>query len=128
VREWAIAGEMVGVTDPPRSYDELQDQLNTFRPDLCGGERASRTVKFVRNAPVPLAAKPPYSALFAGAAATMPKYQRDLLGIPTIPLTVVKPLVAGMLGSLGWVLGPTSPSMNAAQERAATYESTPDLA
>lgn len=125
VREWAIAGELVGVTDPPRSFDELQDQLKAFKPDLCGGERALRTAKFVRNAPVPLAAKPPYSALFAGATATMPKYQRDLLGLPTIPLTVVKPVVAGMLGSLGWVLGPTSPSMKAAHERAATFDSTP---
>jgi uncharacterized protein (DUF2236 family) len=127
VREWAIAGEMVGVTDPPRSFDELQDQLLAFKPDLCGGERALRTVKFVRNAPVPLAAKPPYSALFAGAAATMPKYQRELLGLPTIPLTAVKPVVAGMLGSLGWVLGPTSPSMKAANERAAAFDSTPGL-
>ncbi len=93
MREWAIAGEMVGVTDPPRSFDELQDQLNAFRPDLCGGERALRTVKFVRNAPVPLAAKAPYSVLFAGAAATMPKYQRELLGLPTISLTAVKPLI-----------------------------------
>jgi uncharacterized protein (DUF2236 family) len=125
VREWAIAGELVGVTDPPRSFDELQDQLKAFKPDLCGGERALRTAKFVRNAPVPLAAKPPYSALFAGATATMPKYQRDLLGLPTIPLTVVKPVVAGMLGSLGWVLGPTSPSMKAANERAASFDSTP---
>ncbi len=127
VREWAIAGEMVGVTDPPRSFDELQDQLNAFRPDLCGGERALRTVKFVRNAPVPLAAKAPYSVLFAGAAATMPKYQRELLGLPTISLTAVKPLMAGMLASLGWVLGPTSPSMNAANERVATCEATPGL-
>jgi uncharacterized protein (DUF2236 family) len=125
VREWAIAGELVGVTDPPRSFDELQDQLNAFKPDLCGGERALRTVKFVRSAPVPLAAKPPYSALFAGATATMPKYQRDLLGLPTIPLSVVKPVVAGMLGSLGWVLGPTSPSMKAAHERAASFDATP---
>ncbi len=127
VREWAIAGEMVGVTDPPRSFDELQDQLNAFRPDLCGGERALRTVKFVRNAPVPLAAKAPYSVLFAGAAATMPKYQRELLGLPTISLTAVKPLMAGMLASLGWVLGPTAPSMNAANERVATCEATPGL-
>ncbi len=127
VREWAIAGEMVGVTNPPRSFDELQDQLNAFRPDLCGGERALRTVKFVRNAPVPLAAKAPYSVLFAGAAATMPKYQRELLGLPTISLTAVKPLMAGMLAGLGWVLGPTSPSMNAANERVATCEATPGL-
>jgi len=127
VREWAIAGEMVGVDNPPRSFDELQDQLNAFRPDLCGGERAARTVKFVRNAPVPFAAKGPYSMLFAGASATMPAYQRELLGLPTIPLSVIKPVVSGMLGSLGWVLGPASPSMKAANERVGTLETTPGL-
>ena len=125
VREWAIAGEMVGVTDPPRSYDELRDQLNDFRSELCGGERALRTVKFVRKAPVQLAAKAPYSVLFAGAVATMPRYQCEILGLPTISLKAVKPLVGGMLGSLGWVLGPKSPSVSAASERIATCRETP---
>jgi len=57
----------------------------------------------------------------------MPKYQRELLGLPTIPLTAVKPVVAAMLGSLGWVLGPASPSMQAANERAAAFDETPGL-
>lgn len=117
VREWAIAGEMVGVENPPRSYAELKDQLRDFEPDLMGGERAERTARFVRNAPVPLPAKAPYSVLYAGAAATMTDSQRRKLKIPKIPLPVVKPAVSAMLGSLGWVLGPASPSMKAAQER-----------
>ena len=117
VREWSIAGELVGVENPPRSYKELQQQLKDFEPDFLGGERAERTAKFVRNAPLPLAAKAPYGVLFAGAAATMTDHQRKLLNVPKIPLAVVKPAVSTMLGSLGWVLGPTSPSMKAAQER-----------
>lgn len=126
VREWAIAGEMVGVENPPRSYMELQDQLRGYRSDFMGGERAQRTARFVRNAPVPLAAKAPYSMLYAGAAATMGSYERSLLNVPTIPLTVVKPAVSALLRSLGWVLGPTSPSQRAATERIATRgESTP---
>jgi len=32
-----------------------------------------------------------------------------------------------MLGSLGWVLGPASPSMQAANERAAAFDETPGL-
>jgi len=117
VREWATAGELVGVENPPRSYAELQQQLKDFEPDFMGGERAERTARFVRNAPLPLAAKGPYGVLFAGAAATMSEHQRNLLNVPKIPLTVVKPAVSAMLGSLSWVLGPTSPSMKAAQDR-----------
>lgn len=127
VREWAIAGEMVGVENPPRSYAELKDQLRDFEPDLMGGERAERTARFVRNAPVPLPAKAPYSVLYAGAAATMTDSQRRKLKIPKIPLPVVKPAVSAMLGSLGWVLGPASPSMKAAQERV-TAADEPDTA
>lgn len=117
VREWAKAGELVGVENPPRSYDELKQQLRDFEPELCGGERAERTARFVRNAPLPLPAKGPYGVLYAGAAATMTDAQRELLDVPKIPLTVVKPAVSALLGSMGWVLGPTSPSMKAAQER-----------
>jgi len=36
-------------------------------------------------------------------------------------------VVSGMLGSLGWVLGPASPSMKAANERVGTLETTPGL-
>ena len=79
--------------------------------------RAERTPRFVRNAPPPIPAKVPYGVLYAGAAATMTDSQRELLGVPKIPLTVVRPAVSALLGSLGWVLGPTSPSMRAAQER-----------
>lgn len=117
VREWAQAGELVGVENPPRTYAELQQQLRDFEPDFMGGERAERTAKFVRNAPVPIPAKAPYSILYAGAAATMSQRQRALLNVPKIPLTVVKPAVSAMLSSLGWVLGPASPSMKAATER-----------
>jgi hypothetical protein len=48
--------------------------------------------------------------------------QRALIGVPKIPLSVVKPAVAAMLGSLGWVLGPTSPSMRAANDRVSGLE------
>ena len=82
-----------------------------------GGERAERTARFVRNAPLPLPARVPYSILYAGAAATMTAGQRALINVPKIPLTVVKPAVATMLGSLSWVLGPASPSMRAANDR-----------
>lgn len=117
VREWAKAGELVGVENPPRSYAELKQQLKEFEADFMGGERAERTARFVRNAPLPLPAKGPYGVLFAGAAATLTDSQRDLLNVPKIPLSVVKPAVSALLGSLGWILGPTSPSMKAAQER-----------
>ena len=117
VREWAKAGELVGVVDPPRSVAELDRQIRDFGPQLRGDEAAWRTVDFIRSAPVPLPAKAPYSLLFAGAVATIPDSHRRLLKLPRIPLAVAKPSVSAMLGALSLALGPTSPSLRNAIER-----------
>jgi uncharacterized protein (DUF2236 family) len=118
VREWAKAGELVGVTDPPRSVQELRDQLKDFAPHLRGDAASAKTVDFIRNAPLPLPARVPYALLYAGAVSTMTPEHRELLGLPTVPLTATKPAIAALLGTLGAVLGPASPSMKAAQSRA----------
>lgn len=117
VREWAKAGELVGVQDPPRSVRELNQQIRDFGPDLRGDAAAWKTVDFIRSAPVPLPAKAPYSILFAGAVATMPQSHRDVLRLPRVPLAVVRPGVSALLGSLSLVLGPASPSMRNATDR-----------
>ena len=123
VREWAKAGELVGVVDPPRSVAELRSQIADYGPVLRGDAASAKTVSFIKNMPFPLAAKPAYGLLFAGACSTMPPEHRELLGLPTVPLTVTKPLVAAMLGTLGLALGPASPSMRAAESRVESLES-----
>ena len=117
VREWAKAGELVGVVNPPRSVAELDVQIRDFGPQLRGDEAAWKTVDFIRSAPVPLPAKAPYSVLFAGAVATIPDSHRRLLKLPRIPLAIARPTVATLLGALSVALGPTSPSMRNAVER-----------
>jgi uncharacterized protein (DUF2236 family) len=117
VREWAKAGELVGVVDPPRSVAELRQQIADFGPDLLGDEATRQTVDFVRNAPIPLAGRPAYAVLFAGAVSTLPADQRALMGLPNLPLTVTRPAVGALLRGLALALGPASPSQRAAQER-----------
>lgn len=119
VREWAISGELVGVVDPPRSVAELTAQIEAFDPVLRGDEAARRTAAFVRNAPVPLAARPAYAALYAGALSTMPARHRELLGQPPVPLPLVRPAVSAVLGGLSLALGPASPSQRNATARVA---------
>ena len=117
VREWATAGELVGVENPPTSVAELRQQLADFGPILRGDERTARTVDFIRNAPVPAPARIPYSVLFAGAVATMTPEHRRLLKLPTVPMTFVKPTVGAMLGTLQLVLGSSSPAQRMAANR-----------
>ena len=120
VREWAKSGELVGVVDPPRSVAELRDQLAAYDQVLAGGPAAASTVNFIRNAPLGAGAKVPYAGLFAGAVSTMPAGHRALLGLPTVPLALAKPLVGALLGSLSLALGATSPSQRAALDRVDT--------
>lgn len=117
VAQWAKAGELVGLLDPPRSVSELDEQLASFDSVITGGSATSRTVSFIRNPPLPLPAKAPYSVLFAGAVASLPSTYRTELGVPLLPLPIVKPAVAAMLASLSFALGPQSPSMRNAIER-----------
>ena len=119
VREWAKAGELVGVADPPRSVAELREQIDGFAPVLRGSEDARETAAFVRNAPIPLAGKPAYAVLFAGAVSTLPPEHRRMLDLPTLPLTVTRPAVGALLGGLSLALGPASPSQRAARDRVA---------
>ena len=120
VREWAKSGELVGVVDPPRSVAELRDQLADYDQVLAGGPAAASTVNFIRNAPLGTGAKVPYAGLFAGAVSTMPAGHRALLGLPTVPLALTKPLVGALLGSLSLALGASSPSQRAALDRVDT--------
>jgi len=117
VREWAKAGELVGVVDPPTSVAELRDQLRGFDPILRGDAATAKTVAFIRNAPLPLPARPAYAGLFAGDVSTLPPDYRALLGLPSLPMAVTRPVVGALLGSLALALGPTSPSVKAAQQR-----------
>lgn len=124
VREWATAGELVGVTDPPRSVAELQQQLADFEPALRGDEASARTVRFIANPPLPLPARPPYGVLLAGAVATLPAHHRSMLGLPPVPLAVARPAVAALLGGMGAVLGRQSPSQRNARRRVARLDAS----
>lgn len=125
VREWATAGELVGVVDPPRSVAELEEQLAGFDPILRGDAVTARTVRFIRNPPLPLPARPPYAVLLAGAIATLPPHYRAMLGLPPVPLTLARPAVGALLGGMGAILGRQSPSQRNARRRAARLDATP---
>lgn len=118
VREWAKAGEIVGVQDPPRSDAELAAQLKAFSDAgvLMGGDRVAEAVRFIRHPPLRRGMLPFYRIMFAGAVASIPVEYRRMLGLRRAPLPVVW-ATGAVLGLVRLLLGPTSTSEDAARAR-----------
>lgn len=125
VREWATAGELMGVPDPPRSAAEMQRQLAAF--DSAGvlerSERTDEVVRFLKRPPLFPVLRAGYPVLFDGAVGTLTQRQRELLGLrlPHVgPVALPTRAATGvMLGGIGALLGPEPVAAKAARRRRA---------
>lgn len=124
VREWATAGELVGVQNPPRSRAELAAQLAAFTPYLRSDDRVAEAVRFIRNPPLRRTMMPAYRVLFAGAVASLPAQYRALLGLRRSRLPVVW-ATGVVLKAVQAVLGRSSTSEDAARQRIARLAAEP---
>lgn len=123
VREWATAGELMGVANPPRSDAELKAAIAGYesRGELAGGPRVAEVVSFLKNPPLDPAVLPGYRLLFAAVVATLPENHRTLLGLEPAALGPV-PLPSRLggktvLGMAGLLLGKRGPAEMAARRR-----------
>jgi uncharacterized protein (DUF2236 family) len=119
VAEWAAAGDLMGVADPPRSEAQLRAQLEAFSPELRSDQRVREAVQFIRKPPFGASTGIGYRVIFAGAIATIPVRYRGMLGVrrawwPAITLSRV------VLAFVGWLLGRPSTSERSAMKRIAT--------
>jgi uncharacterized protein (DUF2236 family) len=101
VRDWAVAGRLVGAQHPPGSRAELHEHLERLRADgtLRRDERVDDAVRFLRRPPI-AGSGLAYRILFAGAVASIPPEFRRLLGLrrawwPAITMTRLVLAVAG---------------------------------
>jgi uncharacterized protein (DUF2236 family) len=122
VAEWATAGELMGVANPPRSVAELRDQLGAFSRagELSGGADVDEIVRFVRRPPLRRMLRPTYRVLFRAAVSTLEPEHRALLGYPSTRLERAFPLhgtTALVLNGAGTLLGNTTQAEQAARRR-----------
>ena len=123
VREWATAGELMGVANPPRSDAELKAAIAGYeaRGELAGGPRVAEVVSFLKNPPLDPAVLPGYRLLFAAVVATLPENHRKLLGLEPAALgRVALPSRLGgkaVLGVAGMLLDKRRPTEMAARRR-----------
>ena len=123
VREWAVAGELLGLTDAPRSAAELRARLDGFAAVgvLKHDERVDKAVRFIRNPPLARGMMPAYRVMFAGAVQSLTPEQRRLLGLSAPPFPAIA-ATGAVLRSVRTVLGDRSTSEDAARARLARLE------
>ena len=128
VREWSIAGELVGVANPPLSEEELREGLHQFNTQgiLKHDERVEETIAFLKKPPLRKSMMPFYRVMFAGAVSTIPQEYLDYLGLKK-PRWPAKWLTGVILKCVRIVLGPSSTSEDAARRRIARIEAEGQL-
>lgn len=91
VREWAQAGRLMGLDDPPLTEADLHARMDGYlaRGELRRDERVDDVVRFLRRAPFTGMMRIAYRVLFAAAVASLPVRYRRLLGLRRTPLPVV---------------------------------------
>ena len=110
VAQLGSISERLGFDGAPTSVAGLEAVLARYRPELAGTEAARRTVRYVLDEPdLPLAARPAYSALAAGALATTPSWARTMLGLDRSrwrpAATLGRPAGHAVTAGLRWALG-----------------------
>lgn len=93
VAEMVEFAALVGVPrkDVPKSYAELKDYFQEISPELVATDDAKRAAIFLTLPPLPTVirfatpAAPAWAALSALAAASLPRWARNLYGWPTLP-------------------------------------------
>ncbi len=94
----------LGVLDPPTTLAGLRETLASFRGELAATDAAREAADFLlREPPLPLAARPGYAMLAAGAVADLPGWVRDELRLTRVP-GVGRPLGVISAGLVRWAL------------------------
>ncbi len=88
VEQAALVAGLLGVEDAPTTVSGLRAAIESYRPELEGTPAAREAARFLLvNPPLPLAARPGYAALAAGAVSMLPRWARWPLRLPWLPVT-----------------------------------------
>ncbi|HEX5730420.1 oxygenase MpaB family protein [Microbacterium sp.] len=123
VREWASAGALVGVADPPTTAAELRGRIRAVADAgiLKTDARVLDVVRFIRRPPLAKGMIPAYRIMFAGAVTSLDPEHRRMLGLNAFPLLPV-PATGAVLRTARSLLGERSTSEEAALDRIARLQ------
>ncbi|HYI50501.1 MAG TPA: oxygenase MpaB family protein [Microbacterium sp.] len=123
VREWATAGALIGLSDPPVTAAELRGRLAAVEEAgiLKVDSRVLDVVRFIRNPPLAKGMMPAYRIMFAGAVGSLDPAHRRMLGLAK-PSFLAVPATGAVLRSAKSLLGERSTSEEAALDRIARLQ------
>jgi uncharacterized protein (DUF2236 family) len=108
VEQTAVVASRLGVLDPPTTVAQLREGIESYRPELASTPEARDAARFLLvHPPLPLAARPGYAALAAGAVAMLPRWARRPLRLPWLPVTehlVGRPLGGAATSVVRWAM------------------------
>ncbi len=117
VRLWGKSVEPLGLDNVPKSEAELVQTLESYSNVLRCDEKSRSVINWIKNAPLPLVAKPIYHLLFQAALASLPSQIQQQIGMRSWPLWILRPMVTNLLAFLRFAIGPDSPIEDAAIAR-----------
>ncbi len=117
VKLWGKSVAPLGLSDVPTSEQELNQLLDQFSEELIVTEKTRSVINWIRKAPLPALTKPVYKLLFYSAVASLEPRFRDLIGIRSAPLWLLRPVTTNVLGLMRFAIGPESPIEDAALRR-----------
>ena len=121
VEQSCVVAEALGVIDPPRTVAALRQTIEDYRPELESTAAARDAARFLLvHPPLPLAARPGYAALAAGAVAMLPRWARMPLRLPWLPVTerfVGGPIGGVATGAVRWAMSDATDERRRAAER-----------
>ena len=125
VAEWATAGRLMGVAEPPVTAAGLRARRDGYleRGELRGDERVADVVRFLKRPPFTGTLGIAYRLLFAAAVSTIPRPYRRLLGVRRSVLPV-RAMTGLALRIAGRALGSGPRAQDFARQRLRRLEAT----
>lgn len=119
ISQWSISVDQLGLQQTPMNQLELNVAIDKFYQSglLAVTEDTEEVVEFIKNPPLPPAAKLVYGLLFDAAVLSLRPQFRELLGLRAKPDWLIRPLTRWVLRLMRLAIGPESPIEDGAKRR-----------
>lgn len=117
VAQWGAAVTPLGLLDPPTSAWDLHRRMDQYEPVLRVDTKTRRVIDFIKQAPLPLAARPAYRILFWAAVDLLPPRYASMVDVRIPPRWLVRMLATAAVTVMRAIIGRTSPLEDAARLR-----------